>query len=261
MDTELLRRFKDQLTRRPLFGPFCKSSDAGVIEALGHAGFDFVILDMEHGPNTVETIQQLLRAAEVVGILPVVRVPAADAEMISKVLDVGAAGVQIPQIASAEDVEAARRAAKFAPSGERGVCRFVRAAGYSSTEKNEYFKEANEALLVIQVEGQAASDNLEHILDVPGPDVVFIGPYDLSQSLGVPGQIEHPLVVEKMNQIVDTCLQRGIVVGNFTETPEQTAFWTKRGLRYMSFSVDMGIMYEAGRMLVSELHRNSAVTD
>jgi 4-hydroxy-2-oxoheptanedioate aldolase len=253
MDMEALKRFKEQIRRRPLFGPFCKTSDPGVIEAIGHAGFDFVILDMEHGPASVETIQHLVLAAEVAGIVPIVRVPAGNYEMISRVLDVGAAGVQVPQIATAQDVELAVQAAKFSPLGERGVCRFVRAARYSSMEVNAYFRQANEALLVIQLEGEAALRNLEAILDTGGPDVVFIGPYDLSQSLGVPGQVEHPLVFEKADQIVDACLKRGIVVGNFTETPEQTAIWTKRGLRYMSFSVDMGIVYETCRDLVSRL--------
>jgi 4-hydroxy-2-oxoheptanedioate aldolase len=259
MDMNVPRKFREQIQRRPVFGPFSKTSDPAVIEVLGHAGFDFVILDMEHGPSTLETIQHLVRAAETAHIAPIVRVPAGDHEMISKVLDIGAAGVQIPQVSRRQDVELALRAAKFSPLGERGVCRYVRAAGYSSTEKDIYFRQANEALLVIQLEGEEALRNLDEVLDVKGPDVVFIGPYDLSQSLGVAGQVEHPLVVEKTKEIVKACLARGIAVGNFTETPAQTASWTRQGLRYMSFSVDMGIMYESSRNLVAELRRESGV--
>ena len=254
MNIEHVRRFKEEVKQRPVFGPFCKTADPGVIEVLGHAGFDFVILDMEHGPHSVETVQHLVRSAEVAGIVPIVRVPEGDPGAIAKVLDVGAAGVQVPQIAGAPDVEAALRAARFSPLGERGVCRYVRAARYSSMEKTAYFQQANEALLVIQLEGEAALRNLEAILDVKGPDIVFVGPYDLSQSLGIPGEVEHPRVVEKTRQIVAACLRRGIAVGNFTETPEQTAFWTRQGLHYMSFSVDVGILYETSRKLVSELH-------
>ncbi len=261
MDIRLVQKFKEEIKRRPVFGPFCKTSDPAVIEVLGHAGFDFVILDMEHGPNSLETTQSLVRAAEIAHIVPIVRVPAEDHEMISKVLDVGAAGVQVPQVAGAKDVKLALRAAKFSPLGERGVCRFVRAAGYSSTEKDVYFRQANKALLVIQLEGEEALRNLDEILDIKGPDIVFIGPYDLSQSLGVPGQVEHPTVVEKTKEIVKACLDKGIVVGNFTETPAQTAFWTGQGLRYMSFSVDMGIMYEASKNLVAELRREGAADD
>jgi 4-hydroxy-2-oxoheptanedioate aldolase len=237
----------------PVFGPFSKIADPAVIEVLGHAGFDFVILDMEHGPNSPETLQNLIRAAEIAGIAPIVRVPEDDPGMISKVLDIGAAGVQVPQVTTAQAVREAVRVAKFSPQGERGVCRFVRAADYSSLNKQDYFKQANEAVLIIQLEGREALENLDEILSEPGIDVVFIGPYDLSQSLGVPGETMHPLVVEKTRQIAEACRARGIAVGNFTETVEQSRFWVEQGLRYMSFSVDVGLLYEACRQLNVEL--------
>ena len=257
MNIDLLRRFRNRIAGQPVFGPFCKTSDPAFIEVFGRAGFDFVILDMEHGPNSAETMQNLIRAAEIAGVAPIVRVPAGDLEMISRVLDIGALGAQVPQIQSARDVERAVQAAKFAPDGERGVCRFVRAAGYSFMDKAEYFRKANETILIVQLEGQEALDNLDEILAVPGPDIIFIGPYDLSQSLGVPGQVTSPVVVEKTREIVKACLDKGLLVGNFTETPEQAAFWTDQGLRYMSFSVDVGILYEAGRKLVQEFHANT----
>jgi 4-hydroxy-2-oxoheptanedioate aldolase len=186
---------------------------------------------------------------------PIVRVPSGDYEMIGKALDVGAAGVQVPQISCAEDVRAAIEHARFAPLGMRGVCRFVRAAGYSSMERGEYFRRANEALLIIQIEGQAALQNLNAILAVDGVDIVFVGPYDLSQSLGVPGEVEHPLVIEKMRQIVQACLDKGVFVGNFTETIPQAEMWTGYGLRYMSYSVDVGILYEAAKTLLNDFNR------
>jgi 4-hydroxy-2-oxoheptanedioate aldolase len=257
MKANLLQKFKKQIGIHPVYGPFCKTSDPGIIEVLGYAGFDFIILDMEHGPNNLETIQHLIRAAEIAEIISIVRVSAGDYEMISKVLDVGADGVQVPQVSTAQDVERAMQSAKFAPLGERGVCRYVRAARYSSTEKNDYFHQANDALLIIQLEGKQALQNLDEILKVKGPDIVFIGPYDLSQSLGVTGDIEHPLVIEKTKEIVKACIDQGIAVGNFTESPTQTGFWTQQGLRYMSFSVDMGIMYNASRDLVADLRRES----
>ena len=102
-----------------------------------------------------------------------------------------------------------------------------------------------------------ALHNLDNILNVKGPDIVFIGPYDLSQSLGVTGDIEHPMVIKKTKEIVKACIDQGIAVGNFTESPAQTAFWTRQGLRYMSFSVDMGMMYNAAKDLVANLHQTS----
>ena len=253
--TELIRHFRQSMAEGPVFGPFSKTSDPAIVETLGHAGFDFIILDMEHGPNSVETVQDLIRAAQIVRMAPIVRIPSGDYEMIGKALDVGAAGVQVPQISSARDVQTAIEHAKFAPLGMRGVCRYVRAAEYSSMDKAEYFRRANETILIIQIEGQEALDNLDEILAVDGIDIVFVGPYDLSQSLGVPGEVEHPLVIEKMRQIVEACLDKNVFVGNFTETLAQTEMWVKQGLRYMSYSVDVGILYEAGKALLSDFDR------
>lgn len=243
--------FRATIRERPVIGPFSKFSDPAAIEILGSAGYDFVILDMEHGPNGLETMQSLIRAAEYTGIVPIVRVPENEMTMISRVLDIGAAGVQVPQISTASQVREVVSRARFAPIGERGVCRFVRAAGYSSTQKGTYFEQANQALIVLQLEGEDALHNLDAILDEPGPDIIFIGPYDLSQSLGVPGQVDHPLVIEKTRQIVEACTARGITTGNFTETLDRTRFWVSQGLRYMSFSVDVGLLYEHSRQNVS----------
>jgi len=253
--TELIRCFRQRIAERPVFGPFSKTSDPAIVETLGRAGFDFIILDTEHGPNSIETVQNLIRAAQLSAMAPIVRVPSGDCEMIGKALDVGAAGVQVPQISCAEDVKAAIKHAKFAPLGMRGVCRYVRAAGYSSMDKADYFRRANEALVIIQIEGQKALDNLDEILAVDGIDIVFVGPYDLSQSLGVPGEVEHPLVIEKMRQIVQACLDKNVFVGNFTETIPQAEMWANQGLRYMSYSVDVGILYEAGKALLSDFNR------
>lgn len=203
------------------------------------------------GVQQARMIRDLMKTRPVVG--PFSKL--ADPGMISRVLDIGAAGVQVPQISSADQVKEVVRHAKFAPEGERGVCRFVRAANYSSLEKESYFQQANNALLIIQIEGAEALQNLEEMLVVEGPDIVFIGPYDLSQSLGVPGQIDHPLVVEKTKQIVSACEARGVSTGNFTENPEQTRFWMDQGLRYLSYSVDVGLLYESCRNVVSALRQ------
>ena len=113
-------------------------------------------------------------------------------------LDVGAGGIQAPSIACKADAEAVVQAARFAPLGMRGVCRFVRAAGYSSQDRYEYFAQANSAVVILQVEGAAAVRNIGEILSVPGVDIIFVGPYDLSQSLGVPGDVDNPRVTEAM---------------------------------------------------------------
>jgi 4-hydroxy-2-oxoheptanedioate aldolase len=240
-----MRRFRQGLRAGPAYGPFAKTRDPALIEAMGYAGFDFVILDMEHGPHAAGTLEPLIRAAEIAGILPIVRVSQNAWSDIGAALDLGAGGIQVPQIATPEQAARAVRHARFAPQGERGVCRFVRNAAYGAMEKSDYFHHANEALVVVQLEGEEALENLDDILSVAGIDIVFIGPYDLSQSLGIPGEVEHPRVCATIDRIAKAGEERGIPTGCFAETPEKAARWTRSGIRYLGYSVDIWLFQSA----------------
>lgn len=253
MITESIRRFREKLKDGFVLGPFSKTCDPALIEIMGYSGFDFVIIDLEHGPNSVETVQNLVRAAQVSGVLPIVRVKESNPSIIGEVLDIGAGGIQVPQIISKEGAEEVIKLAKYSPEGMRGICRFVRAAGYSSVDRYRYFKEANESLIILQLEGVEAICNLDEILTVPGIDIIFIGPYDLSQSLGVPGQVDHPLVCNKMAEIADKCKNRGIVAGTFVDSIENANKWKNQGIKYISYSVDMGIFMESSRNIVKTI--------
>ena len=243
MGMTMVDEFYKKIREGYVIGPFMKTCDPAFVEAAGYAGMDFVILDMEHGPVSVDSLQNHIRAAQVAGVLPVVRVGSYGD--ISRVLDIGAAGVQVPQVSNAREAKEVIREAKYYPQGERGVCRFVRAARYSALERNEYFRRANHALVIIQLEGQQALENLDEIMEVPGIDILFIGPYDLSQSLGVPGQTTHPAVVEQMQEIVMRAKRQHILVGTFTDSQEILKKWREAGVQYLSYSVDTGIFYEA----------------
>lgn len=251
--TELARRLRARLAAGFALGPFCKTRDPAFIEVIGRAGFDFAIIDLEHGPNSVETAQDLIRAAELAGVAPVVRVKEDSTSIIGEVLDIGAAGVQVPQVNDAERAREIVRAAKFAPQGQRGMCRFVRAAGYSSQDRFQYFKEANETLVIVHIEGEAGLKGLAGVLGVPGIDVVFIGPYDLSQSMGVPGQVEHEKVTSAMRSITAECARKGVAVGTFVESAEGARKWRSLGVSYLSYSVDVGLFYDKCREVVGAL--------
>lgn len=253
MLTDMIREFKNKLEEGYVVGPFSKTHDPAFVEAMGYSGFDFVILDLEHGPNNIETLQNLIRGAQIASILPIVRVKENNPSIIGEALDIGAAGIQVPQIENARQAREAIERARFAPLGARGVCRFVRAAGYSSMDRFEYFKKANEAIIILQIEGQQGIEQLEAILDVEGIDIIFIGPYDLSQSMGVPGQIDAPVVVEKMMDIIEICNRRGIAVGTFVDSIQNARKWKAIGVKYISYSVDMGIFYEACTGILSDI--------
>lgn len=249
----LINNFKKKIQQEPVIGIFSKTTDPAFIECSGYAGFDFIILDMEHGPNTIENIQNLIRAAQIAELLPIVRVKPGRLSLIGEVLDIGACGIQVPHITCADDVKNVIKFAKFYPEGERGLCCYVRAANYSSMDKMDYLYRANDCLIIIQIEGNEAIQNLDEIIDVSGYDVLFVGPYDLSQSLGVPGQVNHKLVEEKTMDIVRRCKQKNIVVGIFTDKERDLLRWVNIGVRYLSYSVDVGIYYNACKGILNKV--------
>lgn len=248
MDT--LKNFKEKLKKQSVLGPFMKTCDPAFVEVAGHAGFDFAILDMEHGPANIQSMQNLLRAAEVAGIVPIVRTPDDSEIAIARALDIGAAGVQVPQVNCAEQAKRVVESAKYAPLGSRGVCRFVRAADYSAKDRFEYFEKANQNLVIIHLEGKKAIDSLNEILEVEGIDILFIGPYDLSSSLGLLGQVDHPEVHACMKEIIEKASACGKAVGTFVDNIDNARLWRDTGVKYISFSVDVGIFYEASRTIV-----------
>lgn len=241
MNTILINNFKNKLKNDFALGCFSKTTDSSVIESIGKAGWDFAIIDMEHGPVTTETLKHHVLAAYSGGLAPIVRVESFESENIGKALDIGAIGLQIPSVSSAENVIKVNKAARFHPVGERGVCRFVKAADYGLLPKNEYFRLANETLIIIQVEGKEGLYNIDEILETRGFDILFIGPYDLSQSLGHNGEIEHPEVVTEMERICKKAVEKNIYVGTFCDTISQANRWKELGLKYLSYSVDIAI--------------------
>jgi 4-hydroxy-2-oxoheptanedioate aldolase len=247
-------RLKCLLNRgEAVIGPFLKSVDPMIIEICGIAGFDFAIIDCEHGPLWIETAQNMIRAAEARGITPVVRVTENSPELIMRALDIGAHAVQIPQISTADDAKRAVLSAKYYPQGQRGLCRYVRAADYSNMDKAEYFRQANEqSMVIIHIEGIESINNLPEILNVENVDVIFLGPYDLSQSCGVPGDVRNPAVVEKMKRSVELANSKGIAVGTFVDNMEDGYFWMDNGVKYISYSVDSGIFLDASKQIVNE---------
>ncbi|MBN2452596.1 MAG: aldolase [Lentisphaeria bacterium] len=235
-------------------GPFLKLADPGVMEIVGLAGFGHAVIDMEHGPLGVETAQNLVRAAELRGVAAMIRVHANEDAAILRALDLGAQGVHVPHIDSAAAAERALRACRFHPDGSRGVCRFVRAAEYTHVPKAEHFARSNDRVVpVLHIEGVAGIDALPAILDVDGHGVIFLGPYDLSQSCGVPGEVHHPDVVARMRRAVDLARSRRVAVGTFVDTVEDGRRWLELGVQYVCVSVDVGIFYDACVALVRGL--------
>lgn len=235
-------------------GPFMNCSYPAFIEIVGLAGFDFAIIDMEHGPLGVETAEDLCRTAQGVGLDPIVRVRKNDGPQIQRALDIGSAGVQVPQIETKAEAEAVVRGAKYAPLGLRGLSLYTRAGDYTVFGLSGITDRLNqEQIVVIHVEGIPGLQNLEEIITVPNIDVVFLGPYDLSQSFGVPGQVRDPRVVKGMEEAAVKIRAAGKAAGTFAGDAESARRWIDLGVQYMSVTPDVGIFAEACRRLLEEI--------
>ena len=238
-------------------GPFMNCAYPAFIEIVGLAGFDFAIVDMEHGPLSVETAEDLCRTAQGVGLDPIVRVRKNDAPQIQRALDIGSAGVQVPQIETQADAEATVRAAKYQPYGMRGVSLFTRAADYTAFGLAGITDRLNaEQMVIVHVEGRRGLENLDQIVTVPHIDVIFLGPYDLSQSFGIPGQVNDPRVVKGMEEATVKIRAAGKAVGTFAGDVQTAKRWIGAGVQYISLSVDVGIFARACRDIVQGVKGN-----
>ncbi len=242
------------LNGQTVHGPFCKLQDPSVAEIAALVGFDFVILDMEHGPLSVESVQTIARAAQAKGIEVVVRVTDNRASDILRILDLGVNSIQVPQVNTATDAQMVVDASFFYPKGERGMCKYVRSASYTRIEKKEYFSSANlGTLTIVHIEGNKGLSNLEQIVSLDGIDIIFLGPYDLSQSCGYPGQTNHPEVVNKMKQAVTLAKNHNKIIGTFCESPQDVKKWCGLGVQYIAYSVDVGIIYDAFKKIINKI--------
>jgi 4-hydroxy-2-oxoheptanedioate aldolase len=233
---------------RPLLGMFVGMPAPSLVEMCGHAGFDFVIIDNEHGPASIESTEHLLRAARGAGIIPVVRTLEPD---ILRILDIGASAIQVPQVNTAEQARRIVAAAKYPPVGIRGAAFSTRAAGYGFFGGDQHIAASNEGTAVIvMAETRMAIDNIDAIAAVPGVDAIFFGPNDLSFSLGHPGNMQHPEVVAAIEHGVARTLAAGVAPGVLAPTVADYHRLCKMGVRYLPM-VASGLIANAMRAAVA----------
>jgi len=239
-----------------VLGTFVEVGAPGLVEIVGLAGFDFTVIDCEHAAFSGELVGELIRAAENASTSPVVRIRCNDPGAALEALDLGAAGLHIPQIASPEDALRAVRATKFPPLGCRGFNPYVRAAQYGTVGIDTFRKASDEdTLVVLHIEAHESIGKIEEILAVPGIDVAFLGPYDLSQTLGIPGEVTHARVREAMRAVVRAAKPHGVAVGCFANDPEQAEIWLGEGVSYLTYSVDSWLFLDACRRARESVER------
>lgn len=229
-------------------GSWITLAHPAIAEIMAAAGFDWLAIDLEHSVITIREAEELIRIIELKGVKPFVRLSSNNTEQIKRVMDAGAHGVIVPMVNSVESAEAAVAAVKYPPIGQRsfGLAR-AQQYGVGFTEYVSWQQE--NTIVVIQIEHINAVNNLESIFSVSGVDAYFVGPYDLSGSLGLPGQFKHPRFLEAMQEIRQIAESKGIPGGVHIVEPEieQLKQCIREGNRFIAYSLDTRILDTACR--------------
>jgi 2-keto-3-deoxy-L-rhamnonate aldolase RhmA len=221
---------------------------------LAQSGFDFLIIDNEHGAYSDETVSDLVAAARGAGVAVVVRIPEIRRETVLKPLDSGAAGLLVPQVNTPEEAAEIVRHAKYPPQGNRGVALRRPHSQYARVSAADYLQQANdETFIAVQAESVEAVGNIDAIAAVDGIDCLFVGPYDLSVSLGIPGQVDHPREVEAIDKVVAACRRHRKVGGILLFDAELLRGWIEKGMRLVSYSSDVTLLADAALAAVTHL--------
>jgi len=229
-----------------VLGTYSVLPSAAVANVIAAANLDYIVIDMEHGPFSLETAENMVRAIESEGKTPLVRVPTNADWFILRGLEIGAHGIVIPQIGSPENAKSAISAMKYAPEGHRGLSPFSRSGGYTALNSdNLSVRENKETLSILLVEGVEGIENLDAILEVPGIDVIYLGIYDLSQSIGFPGQVNHPEVVNFVEECVKKIRSKGIAAGCFAQNVNDIKNLRKLGVQFIAYLTDSALLYHA----------------
>jgi len=252
-------RIKEGLKKGESYiGTFVKTTDPAVVEVLALSGFDFIIIDNEHTVMDQETLTNLIRAADATQMLPTVRIRDGSDSLIRQVLDTGAMGIQVPVVNTAGEARAVVSSVKYAPQGTRGFAASQRSAAYGFMNAKEYSEISNaNTMTACYCETLEAIQNLGEIVTVEGLDIVFIGPYDLSQALGVIGEPNHPKVLAAIDDIIRIVRAAGKAVGTIASDAEQAMALMAKGVQYICLSSDLGMIAGMGKNFMGKIKHST----
>lgn len=233
-------------------------NSSGIARIAATAGAEFVIFDMEHTGWSVETIRTLLATAQAAETVPMVRVPATEYHFLARVLDVGARGVMVPMVSGAEQAERIVRYAKYPPAGRRGAAFGVAHDDYDAGDIHATMREANdEVLLIAQIETAEGLENADAIAAVEGIDVLWIGQSDLTNSLGIPGDFDHPDFQRALDRVAEACRKHDKAAGYMTLNVDEGRAFLDRGFRCLAYGGDLWLYQRALREGIRDLRADS----
>lgn len=218
----------------------------GLARLAANAGADFIIYDMEHTGWSIETVRDLIASGDGAPIVPFVRVPATQYHFIARVLDVGAMGIMVPMVGDAAQAEMIVQSAKYPPLGQRGAAFHIAHDGYTGGDVLEKMRSANdEVVLIAQIENRSGLENVERIAAVDGIDILWIGQFDLSNFLGIPGQFTHPTFLDAIKRVTEACQHHGKTAAFMVPSIEEGLERMRQGFRCIAYWGDLWI-YQQG---------------
>lgn len=225
-----------------------------VMQIMAGAGFDFVLVDLEHSVFGLETVADLLRQARALGLCAIVRVPEIQKHWIARILDAGADGIMIPYVETVDDVHRIIDFAKYPPMGRRGLGTQIGHTDYLAGESEGLVEQKNrDTIILIQIETPTGVKNIDGITSVPGVDFVIIGPNDLALTMGLPGQITSDVVFEQIQKVIDTCKSKQMPIGIHVGNTKLIERCIKAGMRLIAYSTDIGLLAAAGKQAADQL--------
>lgn len=217
----------------------------GIAPMMDRCGLEFCIYDMEHGRCDFSLAAQMIASCHGTGVAPLVRVSDLTTAPLSRLLDIGARGIMIPRVETGAQMGDIVAQLKYAPAGRRGVALGITHDRFRDSDAG-YFARANDETIVIAlIETARAFDNLDEILATPGLDVAWMGHYDLTVSMGIPSQFDHPRFLEAMDRLADRCRHFNVAAGFLPASPEDAVRWIRKGFRMISLGSDIGAYVNA----------------
>lgn len=241
-----------------VIGTWCTVPSFSLVNIIASTGLDFVIIDSEHGPLNPPIIEQMIIAAEVENCTPLVRVAARREELILSALDSGSHGIIVPHIETITDAEEAISYCKYSPAGIRGFSPFTRAGKYSLFNVSEHAKKENDETMVIAIiEGELGIKNLKAIANLEHIDVIYIGVYDLSQTMGFPGQVDHPKVQTELENCIKIIRANGKAAGGYVAKNSNDINWmVNLGMQFITYRVDTMAIFHTYNDIIIEFKKH-----
>ena len=227
---------------KTVLGTWCVLPSPIVSDVIASSGLDFLIIDYEHGPIGFETAQAMVIACESRGVSPVMRVGGVLPDEILRAMDIGVHCVQVPNVIAFDQLREIVKAAKYPPAGNKGFSPFTRGGGYDTANSQAIMAGAKNDLLAIHIEGRDAVENIDALLKVKEIDIIFIGMYDLSKSLGIPGQVDSPLLLDSVREMTAKILAAGKTPGTIATSEAQLERFVEMGMRYITYAADCGVL-------------------